>query len=607
MIDSDEEDHKARRPKPTPRVKLRQKISKISLIAEDSTIGDSVMFKDITMRSSDHDSSAALGGPIPESESDVDLCKSDIDSPSRGKNKTIRSLFAPRETEADKSRMSEHSKGDQSSMMKDISHDAEHIENRIKSVRLIEPSPVKPKASTPAPAPTGDLEAAFGKLTLLGSTKPDTPNTENESEGTVDPITADNTKSDTEGAGTVQVAECSTPQRATKNKLLPSPSKPAHIPNTPWQPENKEFWDPEVNFTWIDRHSPERQASPRKLTPTLDDATAMKQKYTSSPQKKSEKKAFDAIKDEIAKNFLQELDERITDGRLESLAATSGGLKTVWSKTLQTTAGRAHWRCKTTTRTTKHKDGSVTKEEERQHEASIELATKVLTNEDDLLNTVAHEFCHLAVFMLDGKPKMAHGKEFKAWGAKCSRVFKDKGITVTTKHSYEIDYKYIWRCAECTCEVHRHTKSVDPQRQRCGRCRGVLVQVKPVPRVKKNSPAATTGGVPEKKKLSAWQEFLSAQMAELKTTHKELAFDKKMEIVSGRWKEHKKKVQEQKEHQDIQQQLDAQFSQDGEQASNDSTTLDGDSTGVDSIVECVQAIDLSVDGDSNVVDSTVLL
>lgn len=401
----------------------------------------------------------------------------------------------------------------------------------------------------------------------------------------------------------IQVAHCCTPQRATKSKLLISPAKPAQIPSTPWKPENKEFWDPEVNFTWIDRHSPERQASPRKLTLSLEDPTTTKQKYTNSPQKRSEKKAFDAIKDDIAKNFLRELDERITDGRLEALAASSGGLKTVWSNTLQTTAGRAHWRCKTTTRTTKHKDGSITSEEERQHEASIELATKVLTNEDDLLNTVAHEFCHLAVFMLDGKPKMAHGKEFKAWGAKCSKVFKDKGITVTTKHSYEIDYKYIWRCAECTCEVHRHTKSVDPQRQRCGRCRGVLLQVKPVPRVKKNSPA-TAGGVPEKKKLSAWQEFLSAQMAELKTTHKELAFDKKMEIVSRRWKEHKKRAQEQKE---LQQQLDAQFSQDGQQAADESTALEDDSAGVDYIVESVQALDLSVDGDSNVVDSTVLV
>lgn len=413
----------------------------------------------------------------------------------------------------------------------------------------------------------------------------------------------DQAKVDTERANAVQVAECSTPQRATKNKLLASPSRTTLIPNTPWKPENKEFWDPEVNFTWIDRHSPERQASPRKLTPTLEEPTATKQKYTSSPQKKSEKKAFDAIKDDIAKNFLRELDERVTDGRLEALASTAGGLKTIWSNTLQTTAGRAHWRCKTTTRTTKHKDGSITTEEERQHEASIELATKVLTNEDDLLNTVAHEFCHLAVFMLDGKPKMAHGKEFKAWGAKCSKVFKDKGISVTTKHSYEIDYKYIWRCAECTCEVHRHTKSVDPQRQRCGRCRGVLVQVKPVPRTKKNSPAATSG-VPEKKKLSAWQEFLSAQMAELKKTHKELAFDKKMEIVSGRWKEHKQRLQEQK---DLQQQLDAQFSQDGGPPGNESTTLGDDSTGVESIVECVQALDLSVDGDSNVADSTVLV
>lgn len=168
MIDSDEEDQKARRPKPTPRVKLRQKISKISLIAEDSVLGDSVLYKDSTMRSSDHDSSTGLGGPILESESEVELSKSDPDSPTRNKNKTVRSLFAPKEIDSDRSRMSELPKDDQSLLGKEPKRDAETIENRIKSVRLIEPSPVKPKAQPLVSVASGadGLEDAFGKLAL---------------------------------------------------------------------------------------------------------------------------------------------------------------------------------------------------------------------------------------------------------------------------------------------------------------------------------------------------------------------------------------------------------------------------------------------------------
>jgi SprT-like zinc ribbon domain len=34
----------------------------------------------------------------------------------------------------------------------------------------------------------------------------------------------------------------------------------------------------------------------------------------------------------------------------------------------------------------------------------------------------------------------------------------------------------------CGAEYGRHSKSIDPAKQRCGRCRGVLRQVRPRPR-----------------------------------------------------------------------------------------------------------------------------
>lgn len=79
-----------------------------------------------------------------------------------------------------------------------------------------------------------------------------------------------------------------------------------------------------------------------------------------------------------------------------------------------------------------------------------------------------------------------HGKEFKAWASKCSAEFGGRGIEVTTKHSYEIEYKYVWECTEqgCSTLFKRHSKSIDVQRHRCGACKGVLVQIKPVPRGK---------------------------------------------------------------------------------------------------------------------------
>ncbi|KAI5925629.1 SprT-like family-domain-containing protein [Camillea tinctor] len=371
-----------------------------------------------------------------------------------------------------------------------------------------------------------------------------------------------------------RILEPSTP---TKTKL--PPSKCPGIPESPWKPENLEFWDPEVNFAWIDKHSPPKRNNPdgkKKLDLTggkMDNNTKVeiKRRYGNSPEKRDAKKAFEAIKESLARDFLQELDERITNGRLAQMTEATGGLRIVWSNTLLTTAGRAHWKCKTVTTTTSSRnkgalgtDGvptatnastttatatTTTTTTQHQHQAFIELASKVLANRADLLNTVAHEFCHLAVFMLDGgKPKSAHGPEFKAWGRRCGAAFADRGIEVTTKHSYEIEYKYIWRCDGCTGEVKRHSKSVDTVRQRCGVCRGVLVQVKPVPRGgggggdgDKNGKAGAKGEGGQKKKPSAWQEFMAKEMKVLTQTNKGMPLKERMAIVSARWQEQQKK------------------------------------------------------------------
>lgn len=219
----------------------------------------------------------------------------------------------------------------------------------------------------------------------------------------------------------------STPSKKT-NKALPAPSMPKtpRIPLSPWKPEQKEFWDPEVNFAWIDKHSPAKPSAPKldftsSAAPSNNKQASPKKKSTStstpaaaaaaagaiqpviSPTKKQQreaKRAFDASKDDVARSFLAALDERVTEGKLSQLTEATGGLRTVWSNTLQTTAGRAHWKCRTVARTTTLADGSVASAaaKEAQHEAHIELASKVLTNEADLLNTVAHEFCHLVVF-----------------------------------------------------------------------------------------------------------------------------------------------------------------------------------------------------------------
>lgn len=229
-----------------------------------------------------------------------------------------------------------------------------------------------------------------------------------------------------------------------------------------------------------------------------------------------------ARREDLAGSFLAELDDAITQGRVGALAASTGGVKLVWSKTLTSTAGRANWRRETTkTRDPKSSQPSQALASTEKHYATIELATKVIDDEDRLLNVLAHEFCHLANFMVSGIKDQPHGKSFKEWGAKATKAFKGRGVEVTTKHTYTIDYKYIWACGGwdgCGAEFKRHSKSIDVERHRCGVCKGNLMQIKPVPRgVGKTSSAPSKPGVKsEKPAVTGYAAYVKLHFAGVK-------------------------------------------------------------------------------------------
>ncbi|MCJ1425743.1 hypothetical protein MMC29_003643 [Sticta canariensis] len=287
-----------------------------------------------------------------------------------------------------------------------------------------------------------------------------------------------------------------TPPSSPSKPRLHSPSKKIRIPPSPHRPSVDAFWSQEVINSWNDQYSPRKtprtERSGRMLSISEDDGpepspSASPQKSPiKSPVKKDKeetqrRKLFNEKKNGLATSFLKDVDEKITNGQVAALAASAGGIQIVWSKKLRSTAGRANWR-KETLRT-KHPDGSVSIKSDRHH-ASIELAEKIIDDEDRLFNTIAHEYCHLANFMISGVKDNPHGKEFKEWARKVTGGFSHLAVHVTTKHNYAITYKHIWACTqpECGLEYKRHSRSIDPTRHRCGKCRGSLVQIKPIPR-----------------------------------------------------------------------------------------------------------------------------
>jgi hypothetical protein len=109
---------------------------------------------------------------------------------------------------------------------------------------------------------------------------------------------------------------------------------------------------------------------------------------------------------------------------------------------------------------------------------------------------------------------------------KCSRAFGSRGVEVTTKHSYAIDYKYIWECVNCGYEFKRHSKSIDPTRHTCGSCKSKLVQTKP--------PVRNT-------KVSEYQLFVKEHFQRVKKENVGASHGNVMEMLGREYREQKEK------------------------------------------------------------------
>lgn len=385
-------------------------------------------------------------------------------------------------------------------------------------------------------------------------------------------------------------------------KLFSPEKRAAHAPASPSRPSLDAFWDHNVINQWNDTYSPKKAPilSPRRnplsrftlevkddvfqdnssldssqrtstSVDNFDDSSDSLPSPSESPSKsrspskisalkaeqarlRQEKKArleakkkFDAEKHTMAVDLVLALDEHLVHSKISAMSASTGGIKIFWSKTLRSTAGRANWKRTITkpsgspikgdpnSRNVEQQPGVIVK-----HFASIELAEKIIDRPERLFDTLAHEFCHLANFMISGIRDQPHGESFKRWARKVTSWMKSdvahetvgwrqewSMVEVTTKHSYVVETKYLWVCTGrpaqqqkqslamkmlniepedeegCGAEYGRHSKSIDVDKQRCGRCKGFLVQVRPVPR----APASPRKMSP-KKKAEAPQPFI---------------------------------------------------------------------------------------------------
>ncbi|XP_011308789.1 uncharacterized protein [Fopius arisanus] len=100
----------------------------------------------------------------------------------------------------------------------------------------------------------------------------------------------------------------------------------------------------------------------------------------------------------------------------------------------------------------------------------IALSTKVIDTADRLRDTLIHEMCHAATWIIDELDD-GHGAHWKAWTRKCLKVFPELP-PIKVCHDYTITTKFTYRCTQCGYSIGRHSKSLDVQKKRCGHCFG---------------------------------------------------------------------------------------------------------------------------------------
>lgn len=212
------------------------------------------------------------------------------------------------------------------------------------------------------------------------------------------------------------------PASPSKSRLTSHSKKKLHIPPVPHRPSIDAFWSQDVVNEWNDQYSPRKVLrSPKKLHFLLDgddedddaDLSPSERRSHSprkggsssrgdanppmSPRKTDKavvqsKKEFEGRKRTIAEQFLKQIDDVITGGKIAEMCAEMGGVSIVWSRKLNSTAGRANWKREGVRIRGGHgndndngngngevKEGKA--DVRWRHVASIELAEKVIDDE----------------------------------------------------------------------------------------------------------------------------------------------------------------------------------------------------------------------------------
>lgn len=103
---------------------------------------------------------------------------------------------------------------------------------------------------------------------------------------------------------------------------------------------------------------------------------------------------------------------------------------------------------------------------------TIELNPKYyIEMREEFIGIIKHELCHYHLH-IEGKGYKHRDPEFKQLLKKTNSPRYCSPLPSSQKK-----YKYLYRCTECGLEYKR-ARRVDLRKYRCGKCKGILVQMK---------------------------------------------------------------------------------------------------------------------------------
>lgn len=175
------------------------------------------------------------------------------------------------------------------------------------------------------------------------------------------------------------------------------------------------------------------------------------------------KREFKKIRDNVVKELFHLYNKTVFDNKLPD------DLQITWNNRMTKTAGFCFY----------SKLGS-------KNSSRIELSDKVLDCTERVRDTLIHELCHSATWLINGV-RDGHGAQWKYWATKANKLHPDLPIIMRC-HAYKINGKFSYECNGCGTRFERFSKSIKLEKHRCAKCGGIPELVNRTPSTRPENP-----------------------------------------------------------------------------------------------------------------------